>query len=128
MPTLEEAKTIFEDFHQEASTWLKNNSLTAMPEYSELTVKAVIGQHYRDDTLYFESVSDYKSRYFALRSYFNKAHADATREGKRDIDTIISQVDDYIKLLDTSLNAARARLKLYESIIYLVSNFSYGDY
>jgi hypothetical protein len=128
MPSFEEAKKVFDEYHKETAKWVRENRLTEMPEYESMRDKGTIGKHYRDDTLFFEEVSNLKSKYFALRSYFNKEHADANREQKREIDVIIAQIDDYNKLLDATMSAARARLKLYESIIYLVANFSYGDF
>lgn len=125
----EKAKQIVENFEIEVQSFLKQNALSELKNFSDLQEKEKIGNDYRHDQWYFENISNFKAKYFSLRAYFTKYQSNnSDRVLSRKTETIISYVEDQLKMLDVILNMAKQRIKFYESTIYLISNFNYGNY
>lgn len=126
---LDNAKEILNNFNTEVGTYTTKNKLSDLPAYSKLQTKEVIGSLYRDDQKYFETLSAYKANYFGIKAFFIKQKNESTdRVLTREIEAVEKLIDEKIKFLDTLVSTAKQRVKFYETIIYLVTNMSYGDY
>ena len=126
---IDNAKEILNNFNTEVGSYTAKNKLRDLPEYSKLQTKEVIGSLYRDDQKHFEVLSAYKANYFGIKSFFLKQKAENTdRVMTREIEAIEKVIDEKIKFLDVLVSAAKQRVKFYETVIYLVTNMSYGDY
>lgn len=125
----ETAKNTVESFNIEVNLFLKDNSLRQLKEFSELQDKENIGNDYRHDQWYFENISNFRAKYFSLKAYFTKWQSEnSDRVLTRKVDSMQLYIDERLKMLDVILNMAKQRIKFYESVIYLISNFNYGNY
>jgi len=125
----EETKRIVEDFNLEVNRFVKENKLNELKEFNKLQDKESMGSDYRQAQWYFENISNFKAKYFSLKAYFTKMMSEQTeRTLTRKIESTISYVDEQIKYLEIIMSSAKQRIKFYESVIYLVSNFNYGNY
>lgn len=122
----EQSSKVVEDFINEVQNWLKLNKLAELPDYSKLKNKEILGELYTNDIRYCEQLSNYKSTFYGLISYYNKEHSEATREGKRDIENMITYLNNKSKELDTKLDSAKTRLSFYKTVIYMIGNILYG--
>ena len=129
MEELYKFSTLFDAFMKEVEEWASNNNLVELKRFSELQTKEVIGSCYRDDQEYFEQLSKFKAKFFSSKNYLLSLLSKTNdRVAVRNIEKIISTIENQVKFIDTLLNKAKQRIKFYESVIYLVSNMSYGDY
>lgn len=126
MGTFEEIKITVDDFISESFSWMKNNKLTELPDYSELRDKVILGEHYTSDIIYYEKLTDIKSTLYGLIAYFTKAQNTASREDKRKHENMIDFLQAKSKELDTKLEAAKHRLAFYKTITYMIGNVLYG--
>jgi hypothetical protein len=125
----EKAKSIVDNFNSEVAIFLKENKMSELRQFSDLQTKENIGTDYRHDQWYFENISSFKAKYFSLRAYFLKLQSDnSERVLGRKIDGLLAFIDEQIKMLDITVATAKQRIKFYESVIYLVANFNYGNY
>lgn len=116
-------------YREDVNKFLDTNSLTVLNTYEKLQNKDIIGSSYRDDQNFLEKVSEFKAKYFSVKAFLIKESSKTTdRVGVRSMAAIMDVVNEDIKRLDTILTSARQRVKFYESVIYLVSNMSYGDF
>jgi hypothetical protein len=128
MATFDEAKRLTETFHTEVVDWQKDNKPEELKSYKELNDKSVMGTVYRNDQAYYEKLSVFKSKYFGLRGYFLKMQSDhLDRVLSRNIELVLVYIDEQVKILDSEMTVIRQRLKFYENIIFMISNFNYGD-
>lgn len=126
---LESAKETLNNFNLEVAAYTAKNKLSILPEYAKLQTKEVIGSLYRDDQKYFETLSVYKANYFGIKGFFVKQKAESSdRVIAREIEAIEKIIEEKVKYLDSLVSAAKQRVKFYETIIYLITNMSYGDY
>lgn len=128
MTTFEDAKVITESFCTEVTEWCNKNKPQELNKYSELKNKEIMGNAYRNDQNYYEKLSQFKAKFIGLRGYFLKMQGSSDRITTRNIDTTLTVIDEQIKLLDTDMFAMRSRLKFYETIIFMIANFSFGDF
>ena len=127
--SLENAKETLNNFNLEVAAYTAKNKLSILPEYAKLQTKEVIGSLYRNDQKYFETLSVYKANYYGIKSFFVKQKSEnSDRILMREIESIEKIIDEKIKFLDTLVSTAKQRVKFYETIIYLITNMSYGDY
>lgn len=128
--SFENANRILENFNEEVTAFIKDNDLSDIPEYSKLQTKEAIGGIYRHDQVYFEKVSSFKSNYFGINSFFLKMKTESKSDRilTKKIESVVEHIDQKIKMMDTLVSKAKQRLKFFESMIYLISNMSYGDY
>lgn len=124
--TYEEARKALDSFINEVNTWIKQNSLTELPEYRKLNDKVVLGTHYRTDQIYFEKITRFKSTFFGLQAFFTEMESKADREHKRLIDATLNQINQKIREMDTLLEAGKHRLQFYKTVVYMVGNVIYG--
>jgi len=125
----EKAELVIKNFETEVTAFLKENTLSELKTFNNLKDKENIGEVYRHDQWYFENISSFKTKYFSLKAYFIKEQVNnSERTLSRRIDSMLSYLEEQIKMLDLILNTAKQRIKFYENVIYLVSNFNYGNY
>lgn len=123
-----EAKGVVNKYIQEVNEWLKENQLTELPEYKELTNKEVLGKHYRKDQIYFENVSNFRANLFSLKSYFLKEKSEESIRTQAKFDTMIDLLTNEIYMVNNYSEAAKQRIKFYESIMYMIANMTFGDF
>lgn len=124
---VKETVQVVEDFKGEVRTWLKENNLTTLPDYVKLNDKVVLGTHYRNDQVYYEKLSDYKSTCFALIAYFNGTKVKAvSREDIRLVDFTVDSLNTLAKEIDSKIEAGRKRLDFYKTVVYMIGNVIYG--
>lgn len=127
--TFEETKKIVEEFAVEVNNFTKENRLNDLKEFSKLQEKENIGADYRQAQWFFENISYFKAKYFSLKAYFtNMLSNNSERTLTRKVEGMINYIEQQIKHLDIIMFAAKQRIKFYESVIYLVGNFNYGNY
>lgn len=125
----DQSKEIVDNFTNEVTNFLKQNKMSELKQFKDLQTKENIGTDYRHDQWYFENISSFKAKYFSLKAYFLKMQSDnSERVLGRKVDSILSFIDEQIKMLDIIVGTAKQRIKFYESVIYLVANFNYGNY
>lgn len=125
----EKAKKVVKDFSNEVMNFNKENALSDLKDFKRLQNKDSIGNDYRHDQWYFENISNFKAKYFSLKSYFlSRLSETVDRILTRKLENMITYIEEQIKFLDVLAGIAKQRIKFYESIIYLVSNFNYGNY
>lgn len=125
----EQASSVIEKFNKEVSDYIDTHSLSELPPFEKLQKKEEIGTIYRNDQNYYESITDYKSKYFGMSAFFSKLKTETNdRVLSRKIDETISYVDKKVEMLSTMGFRAQSRIKFYQNVIYLVANMSYGDY
>ena len=127
--TFEETKKAVDDFAVEVNTFVKENKMNELKEFSKLQEKENIGADYRQAQWFFENISHFKAKYFSLKAYFtNMLSNNSERTLTRKVEGMINYIEQQIKHLDIIMFAAKQRIKFYESVIYLVGNFNYGNY
>lgn len=124
--TFYDAKKALDTFIKEVNLWVKEHSLTELPEYNKLVNKVILGTHYRKDQIYFEKITKFKSTFFSLQAFFTSMESKADREYKRLIETTLSQISQKIREMDTLLEAGKHRLQFYKTVVYMVGNVIYG--
>ena len=125
----EQAEKVIEKFNKEVSDYIDSHALSELPPFEKLQRKEQIGTIYRDDQKYYETITDYKSKYFGMSAFFLKLKSEINdRVLSRKIDEAISYVDKKAETLTTMGFRAQSRIKFYQNVIYLVANMSYGDY
>jgi hypothetical protein len=113
----------------QVADFMDKHQLEVLREYKELQNKNLIGEVYRHDQWYFENISNFKAKYFGIKSLFLKLKEENTdRSIFRKIDDSIAMVEEKIKMLETYVFTAKQRIKFYQDVIFIVSNRSYGDY
>lgn len=123
------AKNVVEDFNVQVNTFLKENKLSVLKEFKSLQEKENIGNDYRHDQWFFENVSNFKAKYFSLKAFFLKMQSEnSDRLLTRKVESMLTYIDEQIKYIDILMATSKQRIKFYESVIYLVSNFNYGNY
>lgn len=122
----EKSSQVVEEFISETQEWLKKHSLSKLPSYTELKDKDILGALYTNDIQYYEQLTNYKSTFYGLIAYYNKAQLESNREDKRKIDTMISYLNSKSREIDTKLDAAKSRLSFYKTITYMIGNVLYG--
>jgi len=126
---LEEMTKSIEEFAKQVNDFTHVNKLNDLKDFSRLQEKENIGSDYRQAQWYFENVSSFKAKYFSLKAYFTKMLAEnSERTTVRKVENMLSYLDEQIKYLDIIMASAKQRIKFYESVIYLVGNFNYGNY
>lgn len=128
MTKLDEIREVLDDYTKTMITWIKENNLTLLPAYNKLKDKTTFGKHYRDDQNYYEEVMNFKANLLAIRSFITKERSLQPPRQAPLYDSIISNVNDYIRYIDTYADVAKQRIKFYETINYVISNMSYGDF
>lgn len=127
--TFDETKEAIDVFVNQVAIFLKENKLVELKEFNKLQDKESIGVDYRHDQWYFENVSNFKAKYFSLKAYFVKMQSEnSDRLLVRKVESMLTYLEEQIKMLDIVMSTAKQRIKFYESVIYLVSNFNYGNY
>ncbi len=117
------------DFYDDVKAWLKDNTLTEMLEYKAYQNKDVLGPNYRKDQWYYEKLSNFKSKFMGIKGFYIRFRVDKPlRDVIRKIDGEVEYIDNQMKMLDNLLITARTRVKFYEDIMFLISNFTYGNY
>ena len=125
----EKYKESIDEFAKKVNMFVKENTLNELKEFNRLQEKENIGEDYRQAQWYFENISNFKAKYFSLKAYFSKILSEKTeRVLVRKVENILSYLDEQIKYLDIIMASAKQRIKFYESVIYLVGNFNYGNY
>jgi hypothetical protein len=123
------AKNVVEEFNAQVTKFFKDNKLSELKEFKSLQEKENIGNDYRHDQWYFENVSNFKAKYFSLKAFFLKMQSEnSDRLLTRKVESMLTYLDEQIKYLDIIMAKSKQRIKFYESVIYLVSNFNYGNY
>lgn len=124
-----QAKAVIEKFNKEVKEYTEANSLTELPSFDRLRDKDVLGEIYREDQVYYETISAYRSKYFGLDSFLLKLKSNTNdRVLIREIDEMIKYVGKKEEMLRSMSYTAKDRIKFYQNIIYLVANLSYGDF
>lgn len=125
----ETAKETSDKFDKSVMKYLSENELSKLPSFNKLQTKETIGEIYRNDQSHFEKVSGLKAKYFSLISYFTALKLDnMDRVERTKIDSYIDYLSKQISAVDVYVSQAKQRVKFLESVIYLVSNMTYGDY
>jgi hypothetical protein len=125
----EKVKGVVDKFGEAVNEFFKDNQMSELKDFKDLQDKENIGEDYRHDQWYFENASNFKTKYFSLKAYISKNSIDSyDRVSSRKLENLVAYIDDQIKMLDNVISMAKQRIKFYESVIYLVSNFNYGNY
>lgn len=123
------AKKLVDEFSIQVNKFFKENKMSELKEFKNLQAKENIGNDYRHDQWFFENVSNFKAKYFSLKAFFLKMQSEnSDRLLTRRVDSMLIYLDEQIKYIDILMAASKQRIKFYESVIYLVSNFNYGNY
>lgn len=129
MSKIDELKLVFSKYNKEVMSWLSENELSELKNYSDFQRKDIIGKSYREDQHYFEKVSSFKTKVFSTKSYLlDLMNDNLDRIESRKAEQLLKSLDEKIKMLESLLSTSRYRIKFYESIIYLISNMTYGDF
>lgn len=129
MVDYKDAIGVLERFISEVHEYKRLNQPEEIKQYKELLSKETMGTVYRNDQVYYEKLSSFKSKYYAFREVFLKIKSENTdRVISRHLETTLDRIEEQIKVLDSEMTVARSRLKFYENIIFMVSNVSYGVY
>jgi hypothetical protein len=124
-----QSKKVIADFNEQVKDYTSKNSLNELPAFDELQKKEVIGDIYREDQVYYETISDFRSKYFGLESFFIKMRSETSdRVLVREIDEMIKYVSKKEEMLRSLSYTAKDRIKFYQNVIYLVANMTYGDF
>lgn len=115
------------EFSKHVNSYLVDNKLQPLISYSDLNKKELLGPAYRVDQIRLETLSDFKSNYFGLYSTFEKLKRGDKLTQSR-VDSELNYITTQLKRLDAELVSARARIKFYETAIYLIGNTVYGSY
>jgi hypothetical protein len=125
----EQAKVVIENFNEEVTKYTTKNKLAKLPPFSELQNKESIGNIYRDDQIYYETLSGFRSKYFGMSAFFLKLKTETNdRVLTRKIDDMAAYLDKKLSMLANMVFESKDRVKFYQNVIYLVANMSYGDY
>jgi len=125
----EQAKLVIENFNEEVTKYTTKNKLAKLPPFSELQNKESIGNIYRDDQIYYETLSGFRSKYFGMSAFFLKLKTETNdRVLTRKIDDMAAYLDKKLSMLANMVFESKDRVKFYQNVIYLVANMSYGDY
>ena len=125
----EQAKLVIENFNEEVTKYTTKNKLAKLPPFSELQNKESIGNIYRDDQIYYETLSGFRSKYFGMSAFFLKLKTETNdRVLTRKIDDMTVYLDKKLSMLANMVFESKDRVKFYQNVIYLVANMSYGDF
>lgn len=128
MKQIADIKVAFSKYKEQVDLWLESSSLTDLKQYSDLQNKDIIGTVYRNDQNYFEQVSSFKAKFYSVKSYLLSLKDGADRASLRELTLMLDYIESQIRHLDIIIAVAKQRIKFYESLIYLISNMSYGDF
>lgn len=128
MTDVEQGKQVLEQFNKEVMEWLDKHKISKLPAYESLRDKETFGNSYRTDQHYYEQVANFRAQYFALKGYFSKIKSQLPPRASGSLDDVLSYISDQLKMVDTYTEIARQRIKFYDSLAYVISNMSFGDY
>lgn len=126
--SFEDSRKVLDDYIEEVSAWHDSNKLNQTPTYNALLDKSVWGKYYQEDVSYFRGLADIKSKFIALKGYFSKLKHEMPVAVRIKADGVLDYIQEQIKLIDVKMYAAKEQLEYYKTIVYVVGNFSYGDY
>lgn len=126
--SFDESKKILDNFIEETLEWHENNKLNETPTYDSLLDKRVWGTYYQSDINYFRQLTDIKSKFISLKGYFSKLKSEMQVPLQVKADNVLSYIQEQIKLVDAKLYATKEQLEFYKTVVYVIGNFSYGDY
>lgn len=129
MSDIVKIKETVNDFIIDMFNWKKENPKTELKQYKDLKDKDTMGKVYRNDQNYYEKLSAFKSKLMGIKGYIIKLKdGNLDRVSSRSADSLIEYIDEQVKILDSEMVVMRSRLKFYENVIFMISNFSYGDF
>lgn len=129
MERLKQVKEVIEQLNNESGLFISNNKLSDLPPFSKLQNKEKIGEIYRNDQRFYENVSTFKAKYVGMSAYLNKLKSETSdRVVMRGIEELMDHISKKIEMLNITLSSAQSRIKFYQTIVYLISNMTYGDF
>ena len=125
---LQQGIDILNTYASQAEAWLKDNQLAPIPEFDSLRDKDVYGSNYRAALVFYETIARFKADYFSLRGYFSKLKSETPPRLSKSFDDTLALVAEHLKLVDTYVDMAKQRIKFYDSVSYVLSNMTYGEF
>jgi hypothetical protein len=129
MEKLDQVKTVIDQLNNDVGSFMSDNSLSELPPFSKLQSKDRIGEIYRNDQCYYENIATFKAKYVGISSYLNKLKSEISdRALTRNIEELIEHITKKTDMLSITLSSAQSRIKFYQTVVYLISNMTYGDF
>lgn len=130
---MEELKQVYKEFFNDSIDYIENNYLVVLPEFNKLHDKNIWGEAYRLDQIYYENVSDIKSKIYGVKNHVLALLEEGVktidgRFAKATAEKFLDIVNNDLKMFEEILYKAKQRLKFYETITYVIGNVTYGSF
>lgn len=129
MPNFDqETKDVINNYLRSLASWVDKNDLGQLPDFEDLKDAKTAGSAYRRDQLFYERVTDQKTKLLGIKALLTSFSVTASRTEQSMISSTLDAVESNTRTIDNLQGKARQRLKFYDTLFYVVGNPTYGDY